>query len=472
MALKKASLTTVVAALCRAADDNMLNTVLEGGSPDLALELRLLKETPSRIRQFTHEGACELIDLVSDIGFLMELHAEERRDGVQGRIYSRASELGADLDEYERGDRTRMQTLTAMRLSPQKAAEKLVSMGRIELSLLPEWIENLPAASAVGCLKTLSGSWAFSDKPEFALGIRKLIEKLDDHTSYLVSQWVLSSRSNLPASVFASVSEISVPVAHFASRLEDSSRVFSRFSSPTVSSEAVRVLREAGQWDILLYTSAIEDHEAIDAAHVICNATTPDYWAMTSLLLASRTPSQADAMIAIFDAAGMLDPMRVNAGAASRLTELLELPGLSRDSVRALLTLNVTEESMKYMLGRYETRYDDLVTELIPRMHLGQVLRAMRSVEPGYNRRVDEDAIPTEAYMPVAKALFQLSEFTHTFRQSSGWNRSTGLDAAILVLLREELKDDPSMWQVFFSLLQNAETGSIEELALAARAIG
>lgn len=476
MALKKASQSNVVASLCRAADENMLNLVLEGGNPNLACEIRLLRENPSRIRLFSVEAASEIVEIIPDAEFLFQIFSEERRDSVHHALFRRASELGVELDEYNRGGETRMQTVSAMCLSPVKAAEKLVSLGRIDLSLLPEWMENIPSQSALQCVKILGDSWFFADKKEFALGLRLMLEKLPADVAHHVMQYVISRRQPVATSVVSSASVVTYPVARLASMIPYESRVFHPAETPTASNEAVEFLRGKEEWDLLLYVSELDFAEAMDCARNLAlesarSSSSLQDWRVTSLLLASHDPCLTNNMVREFALCGALDPSRFYAPAGEELTALLKSKDLSEVSARALLKLIVTEDSVAYMLGLFSNRCDDVVADALKTVSVTSLMNKLRSFEP-FHRDEEKPPVEIDNYALMAKCLFEDSDsFRKYFGSSKGWSRSKNLDAAILPLLKEVLGENPASWQTFFSLLQNAEAGTIQELALAASSL-
>jgi hypothetical protein len=497
-------MTPALTAITEHLDVSRRHEVLAYGNPFLAAELRELHKTPSRITRFSVDAASEVIDLIDDVSVLEKIAAADTRSSVCDFARSRARVLGTKISSRSRKPDLEKQTKNALKLEIAKAVEKLRKMDSVSYPLVIEWLDSLTGDDCVIAVKGLVASRHTQFSTDLLLAFGRALERASTQEYYellnMITRYAYTARNivaNWPSEFSLRIAELASEI-HFRDRYDifhpddDFER---RYYAPTArwqntdeedeaeeveepdtetrpvivktqrtaSKDAVAYWCEVGDWDLLMWCNALSDAdipravEAVGAAH--------ESSLMASFILAAPTASMANRLLE-----SALDNGWLSQGSPDRsddfhgLTALLRDPtGLSERSLVALCSLCTDYETANYLVGEYGVVPEAVLMSVSSSMDVKGMVWHLRNTE--------NSSTANEGFKAFADVFFSRSEsLREYFAQAKSYSRSGVLDALVTEKLTTALGSNADAWPVFFSLLNVAQSGSLEEISNAALA--
>lgn len=505
MALINTSMTPALKALTEHLAGPERLQVLSYGNPNLASELRELHKTPSRISRFSVDAASEVIELIDDVKVLEKIAAADSRVTVRDCAKGRARTLGASINAKLLKPDFEKQTKNALKNDAATAVEKLKKMESVSYPLIIEWIDSLSGEECVTAVSGLVASRHTQNSEDLLLAFGRALERVDAASYYklqkvcvryeyvarnIIMNW--SSEFSLRIAELASEIHfrdrygIFIPDDDFASRYyvastrwssqddeEDEEEVKETTPSrPAIdktlrkaSADAVAYWCEVGDWDLLLWCNALSGEDLDRAVEAVSGTHEPSL--MASFLLASPT---AETLSYLLENA--LDRGWFSQSSPDRsddllgLTSLLKEPaGLSDRALIALCQLCTDYETANYLFGEYGAVPEAVLMATASHIDVKDVIWQLRYADDALT---NGDAAGLMAFSDV---FFEHSEaLREYFAQARHYQRCDPLDRVLTKKLMSTLGSNADAWPVFFSLLNVAQSGTLQEISNAALA--
>ena len=507
MALINSSMTPALKALTEHLKGAQRLQVLSYGNPNLAAELRELHKTPSRISRFSAEAATEVIELIDDVAVLEKIATADTRVTVRDCARYRAKELGTSINAKLLKPDFEKQTKNALKHDVTTTVEKLKKMESVSYPLIIEWIDSLNDEECMLAVSGLVASRHPSRSDDLLLAFGRALERVDIGSYYALQKICVRYEYVARNIIMNWPSEFSLRIAELASEIhfrdrygifspedDDFARRYympsSRWSSPDgdgdedveveetpparpvldktlrkASPEAVAYWCEVGDWDLLLWCNALTPEDLDRAVEAVSGIHEPSL--MASFLLAAPTSA---ALSYLLEKALERDWFSQSSPDRSDdllgLTNLLKDPtGLSDRALIALCQLCSDYETANYLVGTYG---------IVPEAVLVSSASHIDVKDMIWHLRYSDDELAggdTSSLQSYAEVFFSHSEsLREYFAQARHYQRCGPLDRIITDKLVSSLGANSDAWTVFFSLLNVAQSGTLEEISNAALA--
>lgn len=503
MALINSSMTPALKALTEHLEGAQRLQVLAYGNPNLASELRELHKTPSRISRFSAEAATEVIELIDDVLVLEKIATVDTRVTVRDCAQYRAKELGASINTKIMKPDFEKQTKNALKHDVTTAVEKLKKLESVNYPLIIEWIDSLNDEECMLAVSGLVASRHPSRSDDLLLAFGRALERIDVASYYALQKICVRYEYVARNIVMNWPSEFSLRIAELASEIhfrdrygifspedDDFARRYympsSRWSSSDededieetppaspaldktlrkASPEAVAYWCEVGDWDLLLWCNALTPEDLDRAVDAVSGMHEPSL--MASFLLAAPTSESLSYLLEkALERSWFSQSSPDRSDDLLGLTNLLKDPtGLSDRALIALCELSSDHETANYLIGSYGVVPEAVLMAATSHIDVKGMI---------WHLRYSDDELSsgdTSGLQSYAEVFFSHSEsLREYFAQARHYQRSGPLDRIITEKLVGILGSNADAWPVFFSLLNVAQSGTLEEISNAALA--
>lgn len=439
------------------------HTAMKAANPQMMTEISQLSKSPSRVRKFTVESVCEMLEWVEDPVVIEAVVSSDPRTGVRDVARRRLRDLQALENAKLVSNQTNIVRRTARCLekSPSEAVESIEQMNDYDAQMVSEWISNLSAADFSSLITNFSGNHFSSVRPAVFERLRLLIEKMSPSDAMIVFAEIphpvvveafLTSYADTPWPASAG--------AFAAGSMESRYLPFSMRGRPRISQECEQYWRDTGNLDLLLWAGQATLDEVVAGMAAASDAvierlarllTSTEQVIALAAEVEKRGWKSGNTNVSSWDhgvesALGIKLPEDVQLRLLSTARQHLVVQWLQGRFVENLPTASSVQAASKWFLTAE---------------HAESFMRA--SGEPDFDTLKDVYVTIAE-HMPMSARAFFMS-------LNASWRSSATTTRISAEILSDLLGEDEAAWTMFWVLFKEDCTGTLFETAQAAQAL-